>query len=322
LCERFLPGLIGFHIEEDQEGVKAIFIIMDLAKEDATHWKPAGDRVISTLAMAIQMASGVYCVHKAKYVHRDIKPANYLVSANNAVWLSDFGIIARMNDTEELEWVAGSPYFMPLEQSARESKLAFDIFSLGVTFSDLSVDTINVNLRNLVQKKMMADAYKTRPTIEAVLTTLVNEMFASVDAMLAPYQSLEQQAKDAIETAKNTIVAHTALIGRADAKRREVENGGFMRALKNFRYGGRERTLRHYATKKVKAHGLIGVSNDEVEAGRLRLERYASIKEVVDQILVLRQTILDSLLFRFRQSQTSPEKILDHIMRGKDILME
>jgi eukaryotic-like serine/threonine-protein kinase len=97
----------------------------------------------TTLAMAIQISSGLNYAHKQGVVHRDIKPANIVVLKDKkTVKLTDFGI-AQLNDTlgvagKQSDKVLGTPEYMSPEQIlARPMDARSDIYSFGILIYQL-----------------------------------------------------------------------------------------------------------------------------------------------------------------------------------------
>lgn len=74
-------------------------------------------------------------------VHRDIKPSNILLSDNNQIKLSDFGIAKRDGDirlTKIEEKIGSWPYMAPeIRLGKSEPSLESDLYSLGVTLHEL-----------------------------------------------------------------------------------------------------------------------------------------------------------------------------------------
>jgi hypothetical protein len=50
------------------------------------------------LSVLVKVADAVFCLHKHGVVHRDIKPANVLLGPQGEVWLTDWGLAARLPD--------------------------------------------------------------------------------------------------------------------------------------------------------------------------------------------------------------------------------
>ncbi|MBV8374335.1 MAG: serine/threonine protein kinase, partial [Candidatus Eremiobacteraeota bacterium] len=86
---------------------------------------------------ATQIASGLAYAHRVGLLHRAIKPANVLVTKDDVVKLSDFGI-ARAVSQQTMTLtkpglVMGSVYYMPPEQAlGGELHEASDLYSLGI----------------------------------------------------------------------------------------------------------------------------------------------------------------------------------------------
>jgi serine/threonine-protein kinase len=86
---------------------------------------------------AAQIASGLAYAHRAGLLHRDIKPANILVTKDDVVKLSDFGI-ARAVSQQTMALtkpglVMGSVYYISPEQAQEhEVHETSDLYSLGI----------------------------------------------------------------------------------------------------------------------------------------------------------------------------------------------
>jgi serine/threonine-protein kinase len=87
---------------------------------------------------AAQLCNGLAYAHRQGLLHRDIKPANVLITRDDVVKLSDFGI-ARAISTQTVTsatqpgMVMGSVYYISPEQAqGRELAETSDLYSLGV----------------------------------------------------------------------------------------------------------------------------------------------------------------------------------------------
>lgn len=87
-----------------------------------------------------QVAEGLAYAHDHNVIHRDIKPANILLSKDNKVKISDFGI-AKVFGSQGLTktgMMMGTPWYTPPEQiMGKHIDFRADLYSLGVTFYEL-----------------------------------------------------------------------------------------------------------------------------------------------------------------------------------------
>jgi serine/threonine protein kinase len=86
-----------------------------------------------------QIGAGLDYAHSCKVVHRDIKPANILITADNRVKITDFGI-ARLdtsNLTQEGQLLGTPNYMSPEQILGREVDHRADIFALGVVLYEM-----------------------------------------------------------------------------------------------------------------------------------------------------------------------------------------
>ena len=96
--------------------------------------KPDFDTVLD---FCFQIASATAVLHRKGYIHRDLKPDNILVSSENKIKLTDFGITLHdsLNRVTSDGALLGTPLYMSPEQiNNLNLTTASDVFSLGTIF--------------------------------------------------------------------------------------------------------------------------------------------------------------------------------------------
>jgi eukaryotic-like serine/threonine-protein kinase len=111
-----------------------------------------------TLEIALQIAKALECAHKNNIIHRDIKPDNILITDDNIVKVTDFGI-AKVSDSETItnsNKVIGSVhYFSPEQAKGRFVDCRTDIYSLGIVMYEMVTGQVPYNAESSISVAMM-----------------------------------------------------------------------------------------------------------------------------------------------------------------------
>jgi molecular chaperone DnaK len=93
------------------------------------------------LLYLMKMCDALEYAHGLNIVHRDIKPANIMITKENSIKITDFGIAKILHAAETSKWqttVIGTPLYMAPEQIVADRIDArTDIYSLGITLYEM-----------------------------------------------------------------------------------------------------------------------------------------------------------------------------------------
>jgi len=161
-----------------------------------------------------QTLEGLAALHHAGIIHRDIKPFNILVTEQDIVKISDFGLSKLRGETFKgpPNLKVGSPWYAAPEQETDPDRVDFsaDLYSVGITFYRMLTGTIpevnavapssrnpDLNKRwDLFFKKATAQERKRR--------------FARAQDMLAQLDILETEWNDKKDKTCHLIPAYSA----------------------------------------------------------------------------------------------------------------
>ncbi len=136
------PNIVTVH-DFGQDG-NTYYIVMefiegqDLKKLIRTDAPMSVDRA---LKIAIQICAGVGFAHRSQLVHADVKPQNVLITADDQVKVTDFGIAQALSPSYPAEKpgvVWGSPhYFAPEQASGNAPTPASDVYAIGIVMFEM-----------------------------------------------------------------------------------------------------------------------------------------------------------------------------------------
>jgi serine/threonine-protein kinase len=136
------PNIVTIHdvVEESEEGLA--FIAMEYVRGTNLKALLQGDQPLSlpfVVDVIAQVADALDYAHSHRVIHRDVKPANILITADNRVKITDFGI-ARLdtsNLTQEGQLLGTPNYMAPEQIQGKDVDHRADLFALGVVLYEM-----------------------------------------------------------------------------------------------------------------------------------------------------------------------------------------
>lgn len=166
----------------------------------------------------VQAAAGIGYAHRAGLIHCDIKPHNILVTPDQRIKVTDFGIaraMASVHPDERSDVVWGSPlYFSPEQAAGEPPSPASDVYSLGIVLYEMVTGRLPfqsndpVELARMHREVLPHHPRRFNPEIPPTLEQIILKVLSKEPA--ARYRTADQFARvlsTFLEAQQNPVVA-------------------------------------------------------------------------------------------------------------------
>ena len=212
------PNIVTIHdvVEASDEGLA--FIAMEYVRGTNLKLLLQGDQPMSlpfAFDLISQVGGALDYAHANRVIHRDVKPANILITTDNRVKITDFGIarLESSNLTQEGQLLGTPNYMAPEQIQGKEVDHRADLFSLGIVLYEMLTRHKPFQGENLtvVSHRIVYDHF-TPPR------DYVRDLPPGVDRILS--RALEkdptrryQRAKELVEDLRQIVEATTSIRG-------------------------------------------------------------------------------------------------------------
>jgi hypothetical protein len=163
------------------------------------HFERGMDSVMKERAF-LQLLEVVAYAHEKKIMHRDIKPENIIISDSGLLKLLDFGTAKDLTRRSISNTVIGSRPYMAPEQIMGKSRLASDVWALGVILYALATDSLPFFDEN--EKQLMDMILETEPEPPRNLEPDLPEQLETI-IMTCLQKEVTRRYRDALELRKD-----------------------------------------------------------------------------------------------------------------------
>lgn len=226
------PNIVTVHDFGIDQG--RLFIVMELVPGtnlNAILHSRGRFTVEEGLPLIEQACAGIGYAHRAGLVHCDVKPHNILITPDNRVKVTDFGIaraLASIRPDEKSTVVWGSPQYFSPEQAAGEAPSpASDVYSLGIVMFFMLTGRLPFTASSateLVHMHRFAEAPSPRlfnPSIPESLEQVILKVLAKEPS--ARYRTADQLGRVLIRFGEKTVAQKNIPTERISPQRQPSE---------------------------------------------------------------------------------------------------
>jgi serine/threonine-protein kinase len=235
------PGVVTVYDSGQDEST--LFLVMELVEGESLAQRldrgAYPDRA-EALRIVAEVAEALVAAHALGVVHRDIKPSNILITRDNRIKVTDFGVAKAIGEDTGLTrtgTAVGSPCYMSPEQvMGHDLDGRADLFSLGVVLFEMLLrrrpfpaDTITTLVYQILNTDPLAETEKLssldQDLVELLRSCLAkdpSQRVADAVSLAAQARALAGQPSD-LDSTRPTLVLPQAAARRAAARSETAE---------------------------------------------------------------------------------------------------
>lgn len=210
------PNIVTVH-DVGSEGNKTHYIVMELVEGTDLKKVIKGYGALPierALNIATQMCAGIGYAHRSGLVHADVKPQNILITPEDVIKVTDFGIAQALSDTQprqRLDVVWGSPhYFAPEQAKGEQPTPSADVYAIGIVLFEMLTGQLpyaGANQQELAMAHIRAPIPSVtdfNPTVPDSLARIIQKVMAkepaqrygTADQLGSVLQKFQSRARD------------------------------------------------------------------------------------------------------------------------------
>lgn len=250
--------------------------------------------------LGIQICSALQYAHAAGVVHRDVKPSNLILTPDNRVVITDFGIakLPRSNITWEGEAIGTPSYMSPEQIKGKPVDGRSDLFSLGIVCYELLTGSLPFEGEDLYTTTYKI-CNEPHPPLSTTGAEIPERMVRIID------RALEKEPEDRYQNAAEMESALVALKRGDPGEPASVpDKEGALRGI---------RATRSMAIQKIAENPVLHPLADEVKPRRFLW--------ITGTLLLLVALIVLGIV-RYVKKETLYAKLSDQASTGSEKIRE
>ncbi|NLY20990.1 MAG: PASTA domain-containing protein, partial [Tissierellia bacterium] len=183
-----------------------------------------------------EIADALRVAHNNNIVHRDIKPQNIMVTKDDTIKVTDFGIAKAANNatvTAGNDILGSVYYFSPEQARGKSTDVRSDIYSLGIVFFEMLTGTVPYDADNPISIALK-QVQESMPKPSAIISSIPSEIdrvvlkmtnkepvnrYSNINELLRDLNSLDLSKKrinNDDTDSDNTVILHNDEFARKE----------------------------------------------------------------------------------------------------------